>query len=523
MKKIILLTAMVSLGAYVSRAQDAVVTAASLEDNFRNTLWYNSTNGAGMAFDSLAIYSTLDLGGSLTSGDWKRAKESSRRTQIDAHTSGTANVGKFRVMGDFAFRDIFDRESMFNTLTYDVTDDMPYYVLDTMSSPWSRQEYEMSAMLISPAINDRISAACEVHYTTRVGAKQKDPRSEGYVMDIELKPSMALRLSDSNILGVAALFDYTYEFSEPTNVNYSYDQKVFLMRGLGEGDLKKVGGNDGLPNVFSKSYRFGASVQYSRFGKGLRQLVDLYGRYGTVDVEQQTSLPRSMGATNQILAGLKYQLMFGYNWSDKISFNAFYRNTGGLEKIQKRDDTAFKQQWVTVGTNRMVEMNRIEASVEYDHRLNTSALGGYSWDFGADAGFEMESDSYLSPQASLDWMRAYASAFAMGQFDLGGSPLRARIDAGYGMAFSGAYSPSTTSKDVPQRVYKEDIKYLTDNYAKLSAMVDYTLVRGTMGYRFALTGGYAMPLGQNDVRLMYGDVRKGLDRINTKFIFALIF
>lgn len=517
------MTALLSLGAMVSRAQEAVVTTSALEDNFRNTLWYNSTNGAGLAFDQLAKYSTLDLGASNTSGAWKRAHEPGRRTEVDAHTSGATNVGRFKVMGDFVFRDIFDKESMFNTLTYDVTDDMPYYVLDTMSSPWSRQEYEMSAMLISPVMFDRLSAACEVHYTTKVGAKQKDPRSEGYVMDIELKPSVAFQLSAGNVLGLAGLFDYTYEYSEPSNVNYSFDQKVFLMRGLGEGDLKKVGGNDGLPNVFSKTYRFGGSLQYSHSGAKTRQLVDLYGRYSTVDVQQQTSLPRSMGSTAQILAGLKYQFLFGSNWSDKLTVNAFFRNTGGIEKVQKRDDTAFNQQWVTISSNRMLELNRIEADVEYDHRLGAGGLGKYTWDFGADANFSMESDSYLAPAASQDWMRAYASVFAMGQFDLGGSPLRARVDAGYGMGLSGNYTPSGSSKDVPQRVYKEDIKYLTDNYAKISAMVDYTLVHGTTGYRFALDGGYAMPLGQNSIRLLYGDTASGLNRIYTKFVFALVF
>jgi len=517
------MTALLSLGTFVSQAQEPVVTTSSLEDNFRNTLWYNSTNGAGLAFDQLANYSTLDLGASLTSGDWKRAQEPGRRTEIDAHTSGATNVGKFKVMGDFVFRDIFDRKSNFNTLTYEVTDDLPYYVLDTMASPWSRQEYEMSAMLVSPVMFDRLTAACEAHYTTKVAAKQKDPRSEGYVMDIELKPSLAFKMSEGNILGLAGLFDYTYQYSDPSNVNYSFDQKVFLMRGLGEGDLKKVGGNDGIPNVFSKTYRFGGSLQYSHLGQKAHHLVDLYGKYSTVDVQQQTSLPRSMGSTAQILAGLKYQFLFGQNWSDKFTFNAFFRNTGGIEKVQQRDNTAFNQQWVTISSNRMTEMNRIEANLGYDHRLSASGLGKYSWDFGADADFTMESDSYLAPAASYDWMRAFASAFAMGQFDLAGSPLRARVDAGYGMSLSGAYTPSATSKDVPQRVYKEDIKYLTDNYVKVSAMVDYTMVHGTKGYRFALNGGYSMPIGQNDVRLMYGDAGTGLNRIYTKLIFALIF
>lgn len=120
-------------------------------------------------------------------------------------TSGGAYIGKFLATGGFSFRNIFEHDALYNVLMYELEDNMPYYPVDDKSSGWNRQEYLLNAGLSSPVLWDRVSFGVKVDYTTKVGAKQLDPRGETYKYSVTVKPSVAVLLGQS-LLGLSGTY-----------------------------------------------------------------------------------------------------------------------------------------------------------------------------------------------------------------------------------------------------------------------------------------------------------------------------
>ena len=169
------------------------------------SLWTATDNAAAFSFSPLPHFGLVGVKGSRQEGEFRPAREASGSTSITAMAAGDATVGKLFLLGDFAFRNIFDNGCNYNTNQYEPTDDMPYYILDTNPSRWIRQEYDMRVRASLP-LSSVLAAGLDVHYIDKVGAKQKDPRSETYVMDIDIRPSLAWKPAQAHLFGVSFLF-----------------------------------------------------------------------------------------------------------------------------------------------------------------------------------------------------------------------------------------------------------------------------------------------------------------------------
>ncbi len=465
----------VSLGAFAARAGEPAVkvnSTALSETVTRNSLWRGSSSAAGLAFSPYTIVNTLNLRYEGKGGEYRQIGDGKRSDGVSINTAGAARLGEFLVTGDFSFRNIFDQNSLYNVLRYEMEDNMPYYPIDDKSSGWKRQAYELGASLTSPVIWDRVSFGLSLKYSTKVGAKQLDPRGEAYKYGLQLRPSVAVRLGGS-VLGVSGLYSDGFERSEPSNNNNWEDPKVWQMRGLGESTQGKVGGNDGMKTITWSSNTYGGALQYS-YGDGV--LAELGYAHRRVDAKENPNFPKKLGTVKENSISLDAAWIFGKDKSDKLSLDAAFALTDGIEYVQKLSSTADTQEWTTVSTNTMSSYTDISAGLSYDHLFGSSDPRGYDWKVGAETFFRMFDQSYISPASTSEAMRVYGGVLADKQFKFRNSALIVGASGGYAAGLGEGYTcVNSKAYATPKAAMADMTDFLNGSYCRAGLRLDWSI------------------------------------------------
>lgn len=502
-KRIIAISAvLLALGPVSARAEgDGGKTrnTALQETARRNTLWDGSSSEAGLAFSSYGIFNvlSLDYGGGY--GEFRKNGDGKSSSAVSVNTSGAAYIGKFLARGGFSFRNTFDRDALYNVMLFELEDNMPFYPIDDKSSGWNRQEYRLNAGLSSPILWNRLSFGLKFDYEAKVGAKQLDPRGETFKYGVKVQPSVAIRLGKKSVLGLSGSYSDSFERAGVSNNNNWVNPTVWEHRGLGESTQGKVGGNDGLKTHTYRTDRYGAALQYS-FGDLL--FVEAgYERRTTSGIENP-GLPKRLGSVKEDAFRLDAAWLFGRGKSNKLSLDAEFNLTKGLEYVQKLNTTAYQQEWTLISTNEMSSFTQGSARLGYDHLFGASDPRGYSWKAGAELSFDMLKESYLSPASTLDALRVYAGLLADRHFKFRrGSSLLIGIHAGYAAGFGAGYSClGTNTHGTPKAMLADQADYMNASFLRAGGKIDWTFahsrrVSWTLGAKASYLGAFA--LGKN--------------------------
>lgn len=479
MKKITIIVLFLCLGFTIALAGDKtspkVANIVSLENNFRNTAWYNTNNRAGLAFSPLDIYHVLDLRYDMGLGQFRSPEKASEHHNISLNTSGSAMLGKFMICGDFSFRNNFENKANYNTLLYEIEEDMPYYISDPNVSNWIKQEYDLGASLTSPAVANIISFGLQLHYLTKVGAKQKDPRSETYRYNIEVIPSIVVALGKNHYIGINGLFDNNFERSVPSLNNYMESPKIIYNKGLGEGVIGKVGGNDGLKTVFYKGMKYGGGLQYS-YERQTTILLDVNYTFRIIDGFEHPSLPKRLGTTKSSDISGSLQILFGKQKSDKFTLTGLYSSTSGIEHVQSLNQEAFNQRWEVLASNTMSTYKRLFAELSYDHLFGNERERGYDWITGAEVSFADRNFQYNVPLTTFTATSAKFDVNAGKQFKFKKSGLLLALNCGYNLNLGGNYKYGGNKTESWQvEYYQKKNQYLTTDFLEAGARIAYSI------------------------------------------------
>ena len=479
MKRIIAISAMlVSLGVISAQAAEPSGTPRNTvlqETAIRNSLWYGSSSAAGLAFKPYGIFSTLNINYDGGFGEYRKIGTGKSGSEISVGTSGAAYIGKFLTTGGFSFRNIFEHDALYNVLMYELEDNMPYYPVDDKSSGWNKQEYLLNAGLSSPVLWNMVSFGVKVDYTTKVGAKQLDPRGETYKYCIKVTPSVAVRLGQS-LLGLSGTYTNGFERATVSNNNPWEEPKVWQHRGLGESTQNKVGGNDGMKTHIYRTNRYGGALQYS-LGESL--FIEAGFEHRTTMGKENPKLPKRLGSIKENDITFDAAWFFGKNKSNKLALNVLCSLTDGIEYVQKLNTTAYQQEWMVLNENEMTTFTGINATIGYDHLFRASDPKGYSWKVGGEARFEMFNQSYLSPASTSDAMRIYGGVLADKHFKIRKSSLLVGLHAGYAVGLGDGYTClSAKVYPAPVAMMNDQSDWLNASYLKAGGRIDWTVSSG---------------------------------------------
>ena len=121
MKKIYLLLSLIGLSvASVASAQNSsVVRQPEIEMNLSRSLWFHSSNVAGMSIAPLTRYSIVDFGYNGENGDFKMSQQGDKVGTVGFNTNGSATVGKTYLWGNFDYKNIVEDGTKYITNLYD--------------------------------------------------------------------------------------------------------------------------------------------------------------------------------------------------------------------------------------------------------------------------------------------------------------------------------------------------------------------------------------------------------------------
>ena len=485
MKKITLILTALCAGAICAGAQ----SIADNEYRLRNNFWFGTDNASALAEHYRGIRNDLSLSYDYENGDYHLQQNPASLNDISLSTSGVGKVGGFVLWGGFSFHNIFEQGARYNVLNYTPEEDMPYFVADTFASGWNKQAYLMSVKLASPVLWNAVSFGIKVDYNAKVGAKQKDPRSETYDRYVAVYPSATIALG-AHSLGVYALYDNQFERTDPTNANLRQSQKVFISNGLGMGLVGKVGDNDGLDTFFYRGYNVGGALQYGFDAERARIYTELRFSHGNKTSTQKPSLPKPMGKIVRNAASFDFKGSFGRSFNHLVSLGATMGLTSGIEYLLNLNTTAFEQNWEIITENPMSSFTRVDAHAGYEYQKALSS-DRYDWSAGVDADFTMRDYSYLSPTALFNSTGTLLSAKAAKQFVKGAHSFLVGLNGGYNLSFGSEYLYTGPDKTAAlQKMYIDDAILLGSNYYKFGARLAYALTSGNLHYNFDLRAAY---------------------------------
>ena len=480
MKKIYLLLSLIGLSvASVASAQNSsVVREPEIEMNLTRSLWFNSSNVAGMSITPLNRYSIVDFGYKGENGDFKMSQQGEKESVVGFNTNGSTTVGKTYLWGNFDYKNIVEDGTKYITNLYDPQREMPYYVADGVESKFKKQSYDLGVKAAFPQLWGFVTPGCELQYNTNTGAKQRDPRSVTYYLTVKAAPSLLFEISDNHHVGVAANYEYLYERSTFNRSDTEIDCPVYIMRGLGNYTAGVVSGSVGVGTFFYKGNKIGGSIQYGyNSGDGMAALLDAGYSYKVEDAFQTPTKKQNMGSTEQDLWKGSLQLL-NENDANMQKFTIAYtdRNTDGIEYIQELDQSFDVAEWVTLA--KYVRSNYSYKSLDMNYEYYVKDGAGYNWKFGLDYKHSKKADEYILPAASLKAENAYFNVYAKKNFNLcsGKSALLAGLNFGMNENVKGEYNytGSYDDSDVVKDMYASDIRYMSSDYVTFGGELTYS-------------------------------------------------
>lgn len=496
MKKIKVLLSVIGLSVAVSAVaqNSSVVRQPEIEMNQSRALWFNSSNVAGMSVAPLSRYSIVDFSYNRANGDFKMQQQGETESVVGFNTNGATTVGKTFLWGNFDYRNIVEDDTKYLTNLFDPQRDMPYYVADAIGGKFKKQSYDLGVKVAFPQLWGFVTPGCELEYNTNTGAKQRDPRSVTYFLNVKAAPSFVFEVAEHHHVGLSVNYEYLFERSTFNRSDTEIDYPVYIMRGLGNYSEAVVSGSVGVGTFFYKGNKIGGALQYGYTGDDFAVLVDGGYSYKVEDAFQTPTKKQNMGSTEQKLWNASVKMVEeGENRMQTISLSYTNRKTDGIEYIQELGQVGEFSDWVTLAKYLRSKYSYQSTDINYEWFIKEGS--GYKWKFGVDMIHTKKFDEYILPAAHLKVENDFQRVYAKRNFNFGGgkSSLLAGINLGFNHNVKGeyVYEGSYAESDVVKDMYAKDILYMSSDYITAGGEVTYStlvnkatslFVKGTCQY-----------------------------------------
>jgi hypothetical protein len=477
-----------------------ITTRSAWESNRAQSLWFGSSNAAGMALTPLYDYNLLEAQYHSVSGNYKLRQEGQNDHQEGLTADGALRLGKYFLWGHFTFADRQVRGSTYNTNRYEASPDMPYYVADTARSDWKKQSYDMACKVAFP-LSSRLLFGGEIRYIARKAAKQLDPRSVISGYSVAVKPGWVFRLSNRQHVGVHLLYQNAFDRNTFTNSLTNNSERVYLLRGLGHYSTGVVGGTGGISPFYYPSERYGGGLQYDLAGRFGRLLAELSHTRHRTDAFEDPAKPRRRGTTQQTATDATLQwLKSDATTTHKLLAHAALSATNGIEYLQEYNGSYDVNQWITIAQYVRSTYRHQHLSLTYN--LYRGAPTDYTWTTSLRTTYSNRQDEYLAPQSVFHVRNIFAEGQTTRRFRLGARhTLHAGIQAGYNRNLRNEYryNGPEPSSSIVRDFFAGDLHHLATHYLQTGCRLDYSLLlKSKTSLNFHLHGEWIRPVGADE-------------------------
>ena len=438
--------------------------------------WLRSDNAAGMIYDTGRPVATIRSTYSHRTGAFKHPQDGRSEKSLTVFSEGFANFANLLTYGSFEYNDLSINEARYNASILDPHRGMPYYIADIHESNWRKHNYELLFKVATEPIYERLTLGLTGRYSALHGAKQRDPRTDNRLMELELTPSLVLALSPGHRLGVSAGYTLLKEQSYMQNVNISDSQDYYSLLGLGKA-IKDIG--DGETSDY-KGITLSGKAYYQVSLADLTMMFTLGYRRQTETATVTFSTPRNRGSI--LLDGLYSSFELSWDKSDflhHLHLSGEYSGTHGIEYLNVRDNTEEQKGWLQLHRDARSEYKRWSLGGIYTMAIKHGHT--YDWRFALSSEIRDIADAYLIPRSDYavrNWISAVDIAKRIGLSRTYGAELLLSVHGGYVHNLNGEYNYNGSNPDSPmvQGLEKGRLAYESASYITLGGEV--TLASG---------------------------------------------
>jgi len=469
----ILIPALFPLSGAAGDQQGPSATPVSIELLKAKSLWFGTSNGAGITLDKMTDFNNLLFGYDLASGDFKKKSDGSDERNIGVSTEGGLNLGGGYVWGSFAYNNTKQTGTVFNTTMLDPGRGMPFYTIDANLSDWFKQDYNLSMKASTHPFGDKLYLGIQAGYHTKTGAKQVDPRSKVDFYTLDVKPGVVLKLNNHSA-GINFFYEKLNQESSTTNSNNQANQNVFVMKGLGNFYRAVVGGLQSLGKFVYNGNATGGAIQYAYEGSSMHLMLNGGYIFGVEDVISTPTKPKKEGSIKKNIYDANLQILFTGDNLHKAGLSWANRKNSGIEYVQVLDNTFEVQRWITTYKSIRSTFDLNELSFRYDFFRGNDFE--YKWRTGLSVNYRNSEDLYIIPVSEMNLEEVIFGVDAKVNLNLKkAGKILAGMDLGYKTNLDGNYQYGGADPGSPviTGFMKPDFQYLQTDYMKIGGELSY--------------------------------------------------
>lgn len=436
-----------STSVWAQDNEDKTHSPAARELNSLYFPWLHSDNAAGLVYDTGRYVATFRSAFSHRGGAFKQPEDGRDEKQLSVFSEGVASFANLLTYGSFEYNDVSITEAGYNASILDPHRGMPYYIVDTHESNWRKHNYKLLFKLATQPIREIVTFGLTGRYSALHGAKQRDPRTDNRLMQLELTPAVVFTPHVHHRLGISAGYSLLKEQSHMQNVNLSDSQDFYSLLGLGK-SIKGIG--SGEVSDYKGVTLSGELCYQAVFDSFMMMFSTGYRRHSeTATISFST--PRNRGSV--LLDGFRSSLLFSWDKSNilhHLELSGAYSKTKGIEYINIRDTSEEQKGWLQL--HRDVRSEYKGWSMEGTYTLVVKNGLGYDWKVLLSTGVKDISDAYLYPRSDYNvrhWSSGLDVARRFGLSDTYGTELILRVRGGYTHNLKGEYSYNDSNPDSP--------------------------------------------------------------------------
>jgi hypothetical protein len=469
----VLMVTLFAVQPAIAQGTDAKNSPASVELLKAGSLWFHTTNGAGLTLDKMYNFSSVDFAYQIKNGDFKRVQDGDRERVLGVSSEGGQKLGTGYAWGKFSFNNEMQRNTQFNTTMLNPYRGMPYYPVDANISDWKKQDYNLEMKVASQPLWERVILGIQAQYFANTGAKQVDPRAETYYYHINIKPAL-VALFNNHAVGVNFVYENMVQESGTTNSNSQVNQDVYVMKGLGNYYPAVVGGLQSLGRFVYNRNKVGGALQYSYGFSDISFLLEGKYEYGVEDLLSTPTKPKNEASVvSELMEARLIAVKKGENLS-RLELSYSSNNLDGIERIQVLDLTYEVQKWVDLYSSIRSTYKQEEISARFD--FFRGAQHEYKWKAGLFTTYKGNDDVYILPHSRMYVKNMFFGADAKANFMLGGaSKLLAGAGFTYKNNFDGKYRyrGADPNSIIITQFMTPDFEFMAQSYYKIGGELTF--------------------------------------------------
>lgn len=435
------------LGAFAQGHEQENDSPSARELNKLYFPWLHSNNAAGMLYDTGRPMATIRSNYSHRSGAFKHPQDGRSEKVLTVFSEGFANFANLLTYGSFEYNDLSINEAGYNASILDPHRGMPYYIADIHESNWRKHNYKLLFKVATEPMYEKITLGLTGRYSALHGAKQRDPRTDNRLMQLELTPSAVFALNPNHRFGLSAGYTLLKEQSYMQNVNFSDSQDYYSLLGLGKA-IKNIG--DGETSDY-KGVTLSGEAYYQTSLDDFTMMLTLGYRRQTETATVTFSTPNNRGSI--LLDGVRSSLEFSWDKSNllhHLQLSGEYSKTRGIEYLNIRDNTEEQKGWVQLHRDVRSEYKRWSLGGTYTMVIKHGTT--YDWKFELSSQVRDVADAYLIPRSDYgvrNWASALDVSKRIGLSETYGTELVLRAHGAYAHNLKGEYKYNGSNPDSP--------------------------------------------------------------------------